>query len=78
MDAAALLGRRRSNFRQLETRRVKSAKGALAFVDAVGLCSTFYVFPEGVGCLWEAVVGRPAPGGRAARTTTRASASPGS
>ncbi|HWP77763.1 MAG TPA: hypothetical protein VNU03_24785, partial [Methylomirabilota bacterium] len=61
MDAAALLGRRRSNFRQLQTRRVKSAKGALAFVDAIGLCSTFYVFPEGVGCLWEAVVGRPAP-----------------
>src|SRR5260370_29608630 len=42
-------------------RGVKSAKGALAFVDEVGLCSTFYVFPEGVGCLWEAVVGRPAP-----------------
>jgi hypothetical protein len=61
MDAAALLGRRRSTFRQLPGRRVKSAAGALAFVDAVGLCSTFFVFPEGVGCLWEAVVGRPAP-----------------
>ena len=61
MDAAALLGRRRSSFRQLPGRRVKSAAGALAFVDAVGLCSTFFVFPEGVGCLWEAVVGRPAP-----------------
>ena len=61
MDAAALLGRRCSNFRQTQTRRVKSPKGARAFVDAVGLCSTFYVFPEGVGCLWEAVVGRPAP-----------------
>ncbi len=61
MDAAALLGRRRSNFRHLRSRRVKSPRGALAFVDAVGLCSTFYVFPEGVGCLWEAVAGRPAP-----------------
>ena len=61
MDAAALLRRRRSSFRQLPGRRVKSAAGALAFVDAVGLCSTFFVFPEGVGCLWEAVVGRPSP-----------------
>jgi hypothetical protein len=61
MDAAALLGRRRSNFRQTPARRVKSPRGARAFVEAVGLCSTFYVFPEGVGCLWEAVVGRPAP-----------------
>jgi hypothetical protein len=61
MDAAALLGRRRSNFRHLRARRVKSSQGALAFVEAVGLCSTFYVFPEGMGCLWEAVVGRPAP-----------------
>ncbi|HET8530969.1 MAG TPA: hypothetical protein VFO08_07475, partial [Methylomirabilota bacterium] len=61
MDAAALLGRRCSNFRQTQARRVKSAKGARAFVEAVGLCSTFYVFPEGVGCLWEAVVGRPNP-----------------
>ena len=61
MDAAALLGRRRSNFRQTRTRRVRSARGARAFVDEVGVCSTFYVFPEGVGCLWEAVVGRAAP-----------------
>jgi hypothetical protein len=61
MDAAALLGRRRSNFRHLRSRRVKSAAGALDFVAAVGFCSTFYVFPEGAGCLWEAVVGRPAP-----------------
>jgi hypothetical protein len=30
-------------------------------VDAVGFCSTFYRFPEGVACLWEAVAGRPAP-----------------
>jgi hypothetical protein len=61
MDAAALLGRRRSNFRQTPARRVRSAQSARAFVDAVGFCSTFYVFPDGVGCLWEAVVGRPAP-----------------
>jgi len=61
MDAAALLGRRRSNFRHLHSRRVKSPQGALGFVNAVGLCSTFYVFPEGLGCLWEAVVGRPGP-----------------
>jgi hypothetical protein len=40
---------------------VRSEKGALGFVNAVGFCSTFYRFPEGVPCLWEAVVGRPNP-----------------
>jgi len=40
---------------------VRSARAALAFVRAVGFCSTFYRFPEGVACLWEAVVGRPRP-----------------
>jgi hypothetical protein len=30
-------------------------------VEAVGLCSTFYRFPEGVACLWEAVAGRARP-----------------
>jgi hypothetical protein len=40
---------------------VRSAKGALAFVDDVGFCSTFYRFADGVPCLWEAVVGRAAP-----------------
>jgi hypothetical protein len=40
---------------------VRSAAGALAFVDAVGVCSTFFCFPEGVACLWEAVVGRARP-----------------
>lgn len=40
---------------------MRSERGALAFVETVGLCSTFYRFPEGVACLWEAVVGRAAP-----------------
>jgi hypothetical protein len=40
---------------------VRSAAAALAFVEAVGFCSTFYRFPEGVACLWEAVVGRAKP-----------------
>jgi hypothetical protein len=40
---------------------VRSARAAAAFVDAVGVCSTFYRFPEGVPSLWEAVVGRAAP-----------------
>ncbi|PYN70464.1 MAG: hypothetical protein DMD90_01355, partial [Candidatus Rokuibacteriota bacterium] len=34
---------------------------ALAFIHDVGFCSTFYRFPEGVACLWEAVVGRRNP-----------------
>ena len=38
---------------------MRSATAALAFVQA--FCSTFYRFPEGVACLWEAVVGRPKP-----------------
>ena len=41
--------------------RVRSAQTALAFVKDVGFCSTFYCFPEGVPCLWEAVVGRARP-----------------
>jgi hypothetical protein len=41
--------------------RVRGERSALAFVEAVGFCSTFYRFPEGVACLWEAVAGRPAP-----------------
>ena len=40
---------------------MRNARAALAFVDAVGFCSTFYCFPEGVACLWEAVVGRARP-----------------
>jgi hypothetical protein len=40
---------------------VRSVRTALAFVNAVGFCSTFHRFPEGVACLWEAVVGRASP-----------------
>ena len=61
LDATALLARRRENFRQRPGLRVKSARDARRFVDAVGFCSTFHVFPEGVPSLWEAVVGRPRP-----------------
>jgi hypothetical protein len=61
MDQAALVGRRRRNFRHFPSRRVRSPRTALEFVNAVGLCSTFHRFPEGLGCLWEAVVGRATP-----------------
>ncbi|HXJ84396.1 MAG TPA: crosslink repair DNA glycosylase YcaQ family protein [Candidatus Methylomirabilis sp.] len=40
---------------------MRSAPEALRFVNAVGLCSTFYTFPDGPPSLWEAVVGRPKP-----------------
>lgn len=40
---------------------MRSATSALAFVEDVGFCSTFYTFADGVPCLWEAVAGRPAP-----------------
>lgn len=40
---------------------MRSVGAALAFVDTVGFCSTFFRFPEGVACLWEAVVGRAKP-----------------
>ena len=40
---------------------MRNAASALAFVESVGFCSTFFSFPEGVACLWEAVVGRPKP-----------------
>jgi hypothetical protein len=61
LDGAALLDRRRANFRQRATLRIRSAPAALRFVNAVGFCSTFYVFPEGLPSLWEAVVGQPRP-----------------
>lgn len=40
---------------------MRGERAALAFVEEVGFCSTFYRFPEGVACLWEAVVGRTNP-----------------
>ena len=60
-DGSALERRRRRNFRQAPARRVRSARAALDFVGAVGLCSTFYRFSHGVPCLWEAVAGRANP-----------------
>ena len=48
-------------FRRVAARRVRSDREAIAFVQEVGLCSTFYRFPDGLACLWEAVVGRRDP-----------------
>jgi len=59
--AAALEALRTAAFRHQHARRVRGAAGGLAFVEAVGICSTFFRFPEGVACLWEAVVGRAKP-----------------
>jgi hypothetical protein len=56
-----LEARRDRRFRRTTALRVRSERQALGFVDDVGFCSTFYCFPEGVPCLWEAVAGRPRP-----------------
>jgi hypothetical protein len=61
IDAHALERGREQRFRRLPALRVRGPRQALAFVDDVGFCSTFYCFPEGVACLWEAVAGRPRP-----------------
>jgi hypothetical protein len=61
LTAAALERLRDRRFRRRPALRVRGPAGALAFVRAVGFCSTFYRFPEGVACLWEAVVGRADP-----------------
>ncbi len=61
LTAAALERLRDARLRRRPGRRVRSARSALAFVEEVGFCSTFYRFPEGVACLWEAVVGRASP-----------------
>ena len=61
MNGETLRAQRRHRFRQEPARRVRSARAALAFVQDVGLCSTFYCFPDGLACLWEAVVGREKP-----------------
>ena len=61
IDPLALERRRDERFRRAPARRVRDQRQALAFVDDVGFCSTFYCFPEGVPCLWEAVAGRARP-----------------
>jgi hypothetical protein len=52
---------RDQRFRRRPSLKVRGERSAVAFVQAVGFCSTFYRFPEGVGCLWEAVTGRADP-----------------
>jgi hypothetical protein len=58
---AALERYRDRAFRRRPTRRVRSEAAAIRFVEEVGICSTFYRFPEGLACLWEAVTGRRDP-----------------
>ena len=60
-DAGNLTRARNRRFRRLRALKVRSERGALAFVEDVGFCSTFYRFGEGVPCLWEAVAGRANP-----------------
>jgi len=60
-DGRALEALRDRRFRRAPVLRVRNERQALAFVDDVGFCSTFYCFPEGVPCLWEAVAGRARP-----------------
>src|SRR5690242_19682861 len=61
LSATHLAAARDRRFRRARALRVRSRADAARFVDAVGFCSTFYCFPEGVPCLWEAVVGRARP-----------------
>ena len=61
LTARDLQAARDRRFRRHRSLRVRDEATALRFVDAVGFCSTFYCFPEGVPCLWEAVVGRARP-----------------
>src|SRR5215831_8787211 len=61
MNAPTLEARRARCFRHVPALRLRSDRSAAAFVNAVGICSTFYRFSEGVACLWEAVVGRERP-----------------
>jgi hypothetical protein len=56
-----LLRLRARRFRHRRALRVRGPRSALAFVTDVGFCSTFHRFPEGVACLWEAVVGQARP-----------------
>ncbi|MDO8478568.1 MAG: hypothetical protein Q7W02_20720 [Candidatus Rokubacteria bacterium] len=61
MDARILKAGRARAFRHARGLRVRSARTAAAFVSQVGVCSTFYRFPDGLACLWEAVAGRERP-----------------
>ena len=61
MDARTLEAGRARAFRHAPGLRVRSARSAAAFVNQVGICSTFYRFPDGLACLWEAVAGRGRP-----------------
>src|SRR5215470_16699210 len=60
-DGGALERRRDQRFRRASGLRVRDRRQARAFVEDVGFCSTFYCFPDGVPCLWEAVAGRAKP-----------------
>jgi len=61
VTAKSLQRLRDRRFRRLPALRVHGERTALAFIDDVGFASTFYRFPEGVACLWEAVAGRANP-----------------
>jgi hypothetical protein len=61
LDAATLEQLRDRRFRRVRSLRVAGDRSARAFVESVGFCSTFYRFPDGVACLWEAVAGRRDP-----------------
>ncbi len=61
VTAARLEDLRDRRFRRRPGLRVRSERSARAFVGDVGFCSTFYRFPDGVPCLWEAVAGRRDP-----------------
>jgi hypothetical protein len=61
LDGPSLERERDRRFRRLPALKVRNERSALAFVEDVGFCSTFYRFREGVPCLWEAVAGRRNP-----------------
>jgi hypothetical protein len=61
LTARHLQALRDHHFRRHRSLRVRDGASARRFVGAVGFCSTFYCFSEGVPCLWEAVVGRARP-----------------
>lgn len=61
LTARHLAAVRDRRFRRHPALAVRTTAAAARFVEAVGFCSTFYCFREGVPCLWEAVVGRARP-----------------